>query len=313
MDQKQYRDVVEECIEFGWLNQDQDAEFRRIERDVLLPGLAELREAQQILASMFLQREYIEPGVALAPSPLPWPAYGSGAELPQPLMSAFEAADGGRGRMALIQSASDQTRRRAATAVAQEAARRGWLVLRAVGRTLQDGRRDPVYERLVTEGLLALDADARSELCLHRGQYLQLMAPLDLFPVRPGGVFNTDPGLNRTKLNAAFQELLLRLSDTRGVCLLAEEAQVFPALVREALAYLAWTLKSGTMGLTGLGTEDRVLAQSRVLLLVTCVPPDTQELRAWAELLGQRRVPLLDLDGSRPQGGVPDASEPHAK
>jgi hypothetical protein len=299
MNEQRYREIVEECIEFGWLNQYQDQEFREIEREVLLPGLEELRDAQQVLASVFLQREYLEPGVALAPSPLPWPVHEANAELPEPLASSFDAAEANRGHFLLVQSAEPAERRRAAAAAAAAAAARGWLVLRAVGRTVEDGRRDPVLEPLITQALLALGEAARAELCVKRGQYLQLMAPLTYFPVRPGGVFNTDPGLNRTKLNGALLELLLRLADTTGVCVLAEEAQLFPGLAREALGYLAWTLKNGNMGLSGLGVEDRPLNESRVLVLVTAAPHATEQEREWVERLEKRRVRRVDLDRSR--------------
>jgi hypothetical protein len=295
--ESEYREIVEECVEFGWLNYYQDAEFRQIERETLLPALAELRGAQQVLASIFLQQEYLEPGVALAPSGQPLPELLADPPLPAAVVEAFDAAGASRGTMLLARSPEPGTRRTVASAAAALARERGFHLFRVLGRLLPDGRRDQVYEPLITEVLGALAETARAEFCAHRGQYLQLMAPLGFFPVRPGGVFNTDPGLNRTKLNKAFCDLLqlqVRLG-TGPVCLLAEEAHLFPRLGLEALAYLAWIVTSGTMGISGLGEEDRTLDELPFLLVMTSESPPDAAQQAWTEQMSRRRARIVDI------------------
>jgi hypothetical protein len=291
-----YREILAECLELGWLSRFQQDELSELERGPLAMAWAEMHAAQQVLAAVFLQHEYLEPGVAPAPSGRPLPELGAASELPPALGEALEAAALSRGRLVLAQSASSGRRGAVAAAAAQAARHAGFAVFRARGRLLEDGRRDRVLEPLVTELLRALPEPERAELCVRRGQYLQLMAPLGYFPVRPGGVYNLDPAMNRLKLNKALLELLLAVLRQRPLCVLAEETQLFPRLGLEALGYLAWIVQNGTMGLGGLAAEDRMLDERQFLLLMTSAPPEDEQGREWLARMRQRRSHIVQLD-----------------
>ncbi len=294
-----YREIIRECQEFGWLGDHQLADFRRLEQLFLDSRLGEIQSAADILAAIFLAEEYLEEGVALAPwtEPPPRTQPGSlGETAPEPVMDALASAAKQKGTAFVGLAEEKAVRLRTSAATIRWAESRGFTVLRAAGRRLPDGRRDRSLAPLIRASLETFeDGDKLDRFLSDKCQYLQLLISPTHFCRRPGKVFNIDPGSNRLKLFKACLELFLRLLASRSICLVAEEIHLFPGLARKFLAYLAWVLRCGDMGLTGLGEDYRTLDRTHFAMIGFSEPPASRSEKEWLATMSRRNVRILTL------------------
>lgn len=295
MEETQYRAIVEECREFGWLDQYQQKDLEQLESNIILRNLKHFLGAHQILAAIFLDQEYLEDDVAVSPSGEPLAPLESDLPLPQGIDLVLGAAAHGKGSMLFAQGNVLALRDGIAGAVARDALQQGFTVLRVRGRFRSDGHLDRVVEPLVEQMLNHLEETRKRDFLVFRGQYLQLVCPIELFPVRPGGVYNLDPSMNRLKLCKAILDLLLEILRETPVVLLAEEIQHFPSLGKELLAYLAWIVNSGNMGLSGLDANEPTLDQSRFFLMMTSSEEAMSHREDWLETMRRRGVRFVEL------------------